>query len=165
MAYQQAMVGVDVVGNELIILDPGDDAEIARHTLMSGTGHIVKNTDHYRDQSQRIADYEVRIGGLLGESSGRELCELIKQTSPHIYRDQLAGIAQILSGQTPIDPALIERLLERPRLTATQMKEYFDAYTRNPERLISGEDTFKPGNPELLIQYASLTNEIRGTAS
>lgn len=165
MAYQQAMVGVDVLGNELIILDPGDDAEIARHTLMSGTGHIVKNTDHYRDQSQRIADYEVRISGLLGESSGRELCELIKQTSPRIYRDQLAGIAQILSGQTPIDPALIERLLERPRLTATQMKEYFDAYTRHPERLIPREDTFKPGNPELLIQYASLTNEIRGTAS
>lgn len=161
MAYQRAMVGVDVLGSQLIILDSEDDAEIARHTLMSGKGHIVKNTDHYRDQSQRIADYEARICHLLGESSGRPLCELIKQSSPRIYRDQLAGITRILSDHSPLDPVLIDRLLERPRLTATQMREYLDAYARNPERLLSETDNFKPGNPELLAQYATLTNGIR----
>jgi hypothetical protein len=101
MAYQQAIVGVGVLGSQSIILDPEYDTEIACHTFMSGKGHIVKNADHYCDQSQRIAGYEARLSGLLGESSGRELCKLVKQSSPRIYRDQLASITQTLTDHSP----------------------------------------------------------------
>ena len=157
MAYQQTSVGVDILDNQLIILDPGNSEEIARHVLMVGKGHIVKNTDHYRDQAKRIADYEAGISELLGDATARPLCALVKQTSPRIYRDQLAGISQLLMLHADIEPKALERLLEKPRLTATMVRDYLQAYERDPERLSGDADEFKPGSSALLEQYAGLT--------
>ena len=81
--------------------------------------------------SARIADYEMRINGLVGENAGRQLCQLIKQTSPNIYKDQLAGVIQIMQKLTPVDERLIARVIDRPRLTATQLKEYVEVFTKD----------------------------------
>jgi hypothetical protein len=71
MAYQRSTVLVEVKADQLLIFNALEHAEIARHTIVLGTGHIIKNTDHYRDVSARIADYEMRINGLVGERAGQ----------------------------------------------------------------------------------------------
>ncbi len=163
MIYQRSSVGVDTLDNQLIILDPGNDEEVARHVLMLGKGHIVKNTDHYRDQTKRIDDYESGLIKLLGESNGQQLCALIKQTSPRIYRDQLAGVTSILSLHVDIASCLIERLIERPTLTATQVRDYIEAYESNPDRFTENNIIdFEPADSALLDQYAKLTNSKGG---
>ena len=161
MAYQRSTVLVEVKADQLLIFDALEHTEIGRHTIVLGTGHIVKNTDHYRDVSARIADYEMRINGLVGERAGRQLCQLIKQTSPNIYKDQLAGVIQIMQKLTPVDERLIARVIDRPRLTATQLKEYVEVFTKHPDALERDEGEHRPAPPELLSQYAALAKGMK----
>jgi len=119
---------------------------------------VIKNTDHYRDVSARIADYEASIRALVGESTGAQLCQFIKQTSPKIYKDQLAGVIQILGKLEYIDTRLMTRMIERPRLTATQLKNHVETFEKHPDALDRDEGEHVPASPELLSQYASLTN-------
>lgn len=160
MAYQRSTVLVAERADQLLIFEALEHAEIARHNLVLGTGHIIKNTDHYRDVSVRIADYEMSISNLVGESAGRQLCQLIKQTSPNIYRDQLAGVLQIISKQDPVDERLIARVIDRPRLTATQLKEYVETFTQNPGALERDEGEHRPAPSGLLSRYGALTNRM-----
>jgi hypothetical protein len=156
MAYQRSTVLVEAKADQLLIFDALEPTEIGRHTIVLGTGHIVKNTDHYRDVSARIADYEVSIHDLVGESAGRQLCQLIKQTSPRIYKDQLAGVIQIIRKLDHVDERLIARVIDRPRLTATQLKEYVEAFTRHPDALERDNGEHRPAPPALLSRYAAL---------
>lgn len=160
-AYQQSTVLVEVVADQLLILDALQPTEVARHTIVMGKGHLIKNTDHYRDASARIADYETTIIGLVGDGAGSQLCRLIKQTSPKIYKDQLAGVIQILTKQGPVDDRLIARVIDRPRLTATQFKETVEAFEKRPDAMNRHESTHQPASPELLSQYADLGNRAQ----
>lgn len=160
MAYQRSTVLVEVRADQLLIFNALESVEIARHTIVQGTGHIIKNTDHYRDVSVRIADYEMSINGLVGESAGRQLCQLIKQTSPNIYRDQLAGVLQIIRKLDHVDERLIARVIDRPRLTATQLKEYVETFTQHPDALERDEGEHRPAPPGLLSRYGALTNNV-----
>lgn len=158
MAYQRSTVLVEVDAGQLLILDALAPTVIATHTIVSGKGLIVKNTDHYRDISIKIEDYEVAIQSLIGEEAGIQLCQLLKLTSPKIYKDQLSGVRQILAKQDVISDELIARLIDRPRLTATQLLEYVEAFTQHPEALHRDEGVHQPASPALLSQYAGLVN-------
>lgn len=158
MAYQRSTVLIEVNNEQLTILDALESAIIATHSIVLGKGLIVKNTDHYRDVSIKIAEYEAAIEDLVGEDAGKQLCQLLKLTSPKIYKDQLAGVRQILMSQTDISDKLIARLIARPRLTATQLLEYVEAFDKQPEALNRNEGTHQPASPALLSQYAGLTN-------
>ena len=160
MAYQRSTVLVAVKADQLLIFDALEHTEIGRHTIVLGTGHIIKNTDHYRDVSVRIADYEMSINGLVGESAGRQLCQLIKQTSPNIYRDQLAGVLQIIRKLDHVDERLMARVIDRPRLTATQLKEYVETFTQHPDALERDEGEHRSAPPGLLSRYGALTNNV-----
>lgn len=160
--YQQSTVRVEVLDDQLLILDVQDNIEIARHTIVLGTGHIIKNTDHYRDPSARIADYEANIRDLVGDRSGRQLCQLVQQTLPKIYKDQLAGVIKILAKLDHVDEALIARVIDRPRLTATQMKEYVEAFEKNPDGFIRDDGEHHAASADMLAQYAGLANRTHG---
>ena len=146
-------------GDRLLIFDPLERLEVASHMIILGKGHIVKNTDHYRERSARIADHEASIKGLVGDSAGRQLCELIKQTSPKIYKDQLAGVRKVLKGRECIDDQMIARVIDRPRLTATQLQEYVDAFERHPEAMKRDEGNHRPAPAALLSRYSNLANK------
>ena len=161
MAYQRSTVLIDVNDDQLIILDALESTVIATHSIVLGKGLIIKNTDHYRDVRVKIAEYEAAIEGLIGQDAGKQLCQLLKLTSPKIYKDQLAGVRQILTRQTDISDQLIARLIERPRLTATQMLEYVEAFDKQPEALNRDEGSHQPASPTLLSQYAGLVNSRR----
>lgn len=78
---------------------------------------------------------EGQIVQLLGEPLGGRLCALLKATSPSIYKDQLRGAKSVLAAHQPISLGLIAVVCDKPRLTATALRDYLAAYTAHPERL------------------------------
>jgi transposase len=160
--YQLSRVGVRREGSQLIISDLETDQEIAHHGLSEGKGEIIKNTHHYRDRNQQVSDYEVLIQQRLGEAAGMALCALLKQTSPRIYKDQLAGLHALLK-RYEMPPILVQRLLERPALTSRQIRDYLQAYAAQPERFEAREapsDTRASGTQSpALMRYAGVAQQ------
>lgn len=164
MAYQQARVGVRIEGVKLVLSDLETGAEITRHGLSQGKGAVVKNNDHYRDKQGQISDLEAAVIDRLGEVPGTALCALLKQTSPRIYKDQLAGVKALLKHRD-IPPVLLSRLIDRPSLTATQVRDHLEAYVAYPERLVDAEtapagDGKKTASPNSgLTRYAGIAQQ------
>jgi len=132
MAYQRARVGVKEKGQWLIISNLETGEEVARHVLSRGRGEVIKNTNHYRDREKQIAGYETEIRGHLGEEGGRKICGLLKETSPKIYKDQLAGLVRLLR-RYEMPEELLRCLCERRRLTTSQIQDYLEAWEHRPE--------------------------------
>ncbi|MEY2989944.1 MAG: hypothetical protein RLZZ163_860 [Actinomycetota bacterium] len=167
LAWQRARVGVCEGDGQLIVCDPASGEVIARHTLAVGSGEIVKNTNHYRDREQRIADLQGEIAGHLPQPLAARLCALLKASEPNIYKDQLRGVGRLLAAHAPVDTALIERLCEKPRLTATLLRDHLDAHAARPERLQEAAPSMPvpppPGhaNAAALARYAGIGAENR----
>lgn len=118
---------------------------------------MIKNTHHYRDHSQRIADLEATIQDRLGQVVGERLCRVLKATSPRIYKDQLVAVRRLLNQPEGIDPELIERLSRRAELTATTLKRYLEAEQGAQARgRAEPPGTTLPDNAPLLSPYARL---------
>jgi hypothetical protein len=161
LAYQRAPVGVLEEGGQLLIcaLDSGE--VLARHPLGCGKGEVFKNTHHYRDRSQQVAELEADLGGLLGEPLGGRLCALLKATSPNIYTDQLRGARAVLKAHQPLATDLVETLCDRPRLTATGLRDYLSAYSAHPERLAPAPQPASAPGPTPLGPYAGIAPDNR----
>jgi len=127
LAYQQCRVGIQIEGDELVVRDLETRHSIARHRICGGKGQVLKNTHHYRDRRQRVADLEAAIEQLLGVDLGARLCQRLKTTSPKIYKDQLAGLRQVLQAEEDPDLQLLERLSRHATLTATQIRDCLQA--------------------------------------
>ena len=124
MAYQKINLYVKEEDGILIIFEPTSQQEIARHTLSKQKGQIIKNTAHYRDLSQLTEELEANVIEALDESTGRLLCYLLKNTSSHIYKDQLRGALKVLqSFCEPIDKDIVFKLCQRTSLTVSYLKE------------------------------------------
>jgi len=135
MVFQCAKVGVAAENRELTMIDLDSGEIIACHGLSTGKGLVIKNHSHYRDKSVQITDYEQAIQTLLGEKLGQSLCQRLKATSPAIYKDQLAGLKQVLAQQAQIPLALLEQLVKRAELKVSQIREYLAIHAIYPERL------------------------------
>ena len=160
MAYQRTRVGVRTEGGQLVLSDLETGQEIARHRLSQDKGAIIRNNDHYRDKAARIADLEAAIRGKIGEETGQRLCALLKRTSPRIYKDQLSAVRSLLARHERLSDALLDQLCDRPALTATQCRDYLDAYVADPTRFtdtpLVGEAPPEPPVREL-DRYAQIT--------
>jgi len=135
MNYQCAQVGVDAIAHQLHVFELETNTEIAVHILASGKGKIIKNTNHYRDPADRIEKLEQAIQTRVGHATGIALCALLKRSEPKIYKDQLAGVRDLLKSHHPVAHELLDKLNARPRLTATMVRDYLHAYADHPERL------------------------------
>jgi hypothetical protein len=158
MAYQRCCVGVREAAGRLGLIDLESGEEIAHHRVCLEKGRVIRNTDHYRDRAQQISDYEDAIVDKLGGDYGSRLCALLKATSPRIYKDQLAGARRILGRHETLHDALMDRLLQRTRLTATGLRDYLEAYASQPERLQIPPPHEAPGTTTntALYRYADL---------
>lgn len=166
MVYQRCRVGVQAEGSQLHIFDLESGEEIACHTLSTGKGQIVRNNNHYRDRAQQVADYERTICQRLGDNYGSQLCALLRRTSPKIYKDQLVGAKQVLAPYQVLPTELLEHLCQRPRLTATGLRDYLAAYTSQPERLHQDMQERASGEDDgALSRYADLMPELTQEAS
>jgi len=133
--------------------------EITRHTLSLGKGIVIKNTDHYRDRAQQIADYEQAIEARIGSDYASRLCALLKVTSPKIYRDQLVGAKDILSQYEALPVDILDRVLSRSQLSATALRDCLEVYTANSERVALECVAQAPSTPShpALAHYAGLS--------
>lgn len=167
MAYQRCRVGVSADEGQLQIFDLESGEEIACHSLSTGKGQVIRNNNHYRDRAQQIVDYEQAIHQQLGAHFGAQLCALLKRTSPRIYKDQLAGAQQVLAPYQALPEPLLVHLCQRPRLTATGLRDYLAAYTSQPERLQrdAREEDAKPNAGAALSRYGELMPELTLEAS
>lgn len=156
-AYQRGNVGIDVIGDQLHIHDLETGEAVAVHTLTTGKGKITKNTHHYRDPAVRIAKLEKRLHEQVGMTTAQALCRLLKSSSPKIYKDQLAGVSELFKAHQPIAPSLLDKLCQRPHLTATQVRDYLQAYADHPDRLEPEDEA--PVSTGALQCYASVCKQ------
>lgn len=171
MAYQRQRVGVCEDSGELIICDIASGDVLARHVLAAGSGEILKNANHYRDRAQQVSELEGAIASHLPEPLAARLCALLKASEPNIYKDQLRAAARLLQAHAPADIALIERLCEQPRLSATRLREWLQAHAAQPERLSEqsaehsdsapGANASASANSDALAGYARIGADNR----
>jgi hypothetical protein len=168
MAYQRARVGVCEQDGQLRISDLSSGDVIAEHPICLEKGQIIKNTHHYRDMSLRVETLEHDLQQLLEQPVlALALCALLKVSSPKIYKDQLAGAKQVLTEHIQycgaIPEALLTRLLDTPRLTATGLKERLATYQQHPERIRPAEVN-PTASPSLtvLARYGALNGQANG---
>ena len=121
---------VDEIEGLLMIYDLYTGEEIASHPLYEHKGQIIRNNNHYRDHQQTIAEQEQLIAEILGASLTTPLCALLKSTCPKIYKDQLAGLLQVLrSHHDQADlPKAFETLIQRSALKVSFIKNYLQAF-------------------------------------
>lgn len=94
--YQSHRVAVDeTFDGNLLALDKTSGEVIARHILCAEKGKIVKNNNHYRDHSQTISDRESQIREILPADIAGNICRLLKENNPKIYKDQLVGLRRV----------------------------------------------------------------------
>lgn len=174
MVYQSARVGVSNENGQLLISDLESGELVAQHLIHLEKGQVIKNTDHYRDKAQRIEELEADILQCLAHSDNSEaLCALLKTSSPKIYKDQLLGARQVLNTHIArygeIDPQLLSRLIDTPRLTATGLRDRLDAYQQSPERESADElpahpaaQTSQTKTSDSLARYGVLNGQPDG---
>ena len=134
MAWQQTRVSVSEEAGELVIGDLSNGEVIATHPVCPDKGRVLKNTHHYRDQAQRVADLEQRIAALIGRTPGNALCAQLKRSEPKIYKDQLVATLGLLQSHAPVASTLVSQLAQRRGLTATRLKQHLEASQRATER-------------------------------
>ncbi len=164
LRYQRATVGVDCEASHLHLHDLESGECIATHALCAARGQIIKNTNHYRDYRQQIATQEAALARRLGEDLGARLCQRLKASEPKIYKDQLAGVLQLLASYPALPPERLAALVDRPYLSATQLRDYLEAYQRCPERW-HAPPAQSPAPPSLLAAYHPLSPTSAGGPS
>lgn len=168
MAYQNARVGVCEQDGRLRISDLSSGEVIAEHGACLDKGQIIKNTHHYRDRELRVETLELELQQLLAKPDlALALCALLKASSPKIYKDQLTGAKQVLAehirSHGALPEALLQRLIDTPRLTTTGLKERLAAYQHHPERIAPAEvkPTASPSSA-VLARYGALHGHPTG---
>lgn len=136
--YQRCQVEVREKEGKLIIYEPGQDKEIARHFLAGGRGNILKNNNHYRDYRTSIEELSRQAaamfeGSIHGDEGWAEfveaLIERIKADNPAIARDQLRGLMKLGKQFKPeIWEAAIETILNLPVLRVTVIESILILY-------------------------------------
>lgn len=156
MIYQASKVLVKEERQKLEIRDIGTKEVIAEHTLSHGKGEIIKNTNHYRDYTKMISDKEKEIEEITGREVSEKILQVIKTTSPKIYKDQLAGLITVLKQYREKESLkeVLKRLSERNRLTVTFIRDYLGAvYTERELSTVVGNSGESIG---MLAVYGNL---------
>jgi transposase len=160
--YQSSVVGLRQEEASLIILDMETKEVLATHSVCEGKGVIVKNTNHYRNHDKVVKDREQELPEVIGcEELSLRLCRILKTTSPKIYKDQLVGLKEVLSGY-PAEKALHDALCElskRQRLTVTFIREYLDGLYSNRQSQVESLDAV--GVNGTLAAYGCLSRSTK----
>ena len=165
MVYQGCRVGVRSEAGMLILSDLENGDEIARHRISHDKGIIIRINDHYRDKKARIADLEADIRGHVGDSPGKRLCAVLKATSPRIYKDQLVALKRLLGRYPNLPQKIFLRLIDRDRLTASQCKIFFEAYTADPARFLDSSAPPPAASSGALEPYAAVVSRQKKEVS
>ena len=100
--YQRQQVWVEALEGKLMIRDRLSGEEVARHTLVEGSGRIVKNRDHYEGYRKTLEALKTEAEKLFEPlpSSDTLITRLIADTGP-IARHQLHGLIKVHKAYPP----------------------------------------------------------------
>lgn len=121
-------VWVQVHGSILVITDTLSAQEICRHTIPTGKGKKVINTDHKRDKSATISEMMDEVARLFTDPQ-QAICwlENIRTDKPRYIRDQLIIIREAVAGHDPeVIAQAVEYCSEHQVYSATDFKNILD---------------------------------------
>jgi hypothetical protein len=153
MKYQSVTVVVEEEDGKLIVRDIGNKEVIAIHNICEEKGKIIKNRNHYRDHAKLVTDREDEVGMIIDRDLAGRICNVIKKTSPKIYKDQLVGLIKVLKqyiNNSDITEVL-NILAARERLTVSFIKVYLEAFYNNRQEVEESRQT-----TGILTQYKCL---------
>lgn len=110
--------------DELIIHD-SDDKFICKHTVASGNGKNVINTDHKRDKSASINQLIQQTAALFDNTGlATQYFELLRKDKGRYIRDHIQAIREAITGQNKDHANLVlQRCMEEKYLSANMFKE------------------------------------------
>lgn len=159
MVYQGSVVGAVAEEGFLRLFDRETGEVVASHRLCPDKGQVIRNRHHYRDLNAITRELEEPVLVALGSEYGQTICNLLKTTSPKIYRDQLRGLRLVLSRYPELqDPLLLEKLCQQSRLTVTGIESWVEAWKHQKGRNDSAPDTTGTKGTDALAGYGVLTS-------
>jgi hypothetical protein len=107
---KQTQVSVRAEGPRLIISTTEGNQEICNHTIATGKGQKVLNTDHNRDKSTAVHEMITQVAALFpDQQKALEWLEIIKSEKPRYVRDQLIMVKSSIVG---LDAQTLGQVLE-----------------------------------------------------
>ena len=147
-SYQDSNVGIEPSGNYLYVYDLETNSEIAQIQLSDLKGETFKNPSHYRRNLISDKQFEDEMHELIGDVA-IEICKLLKQSSPKIYRAQLRGFIAFIKQYENITSSELSLLTGLDRLTVKTAQVFIDASREKAND--------KPSiKPQKLSQYAAI---------
>lgn len=128
---------------KLKISNPETGAFITWHSLCTGKGQLIKNSDHKRDKSAKVQELINQAADQFPNLPGwRPFLDGIRTAKPRYIRDQLQLIQAAVNGQ---DEGVIAQALsfcvKNKRYSAS---DFGDAIEHFGQRVISKDTTFAP---------------------
>jgi transposase len=107
---KQTQVSVRTEGPRLIISTTEGNQEICNHTIATGKGQKVLNTDHNRDKSTAVHEMINQVAALFpDQQKALEWLEIVKSEKPRYVRDQLIMVKSSIVG---LDAQTLGQVLE-----------------------------------------------------
>lgn len=125
----------------LIVFDLETDEELARHKISLDKGRLIRNNNHKRDHSARIAElYQDTLANMGGSEIAAVFLDGIRKEKPRYVRDQYNLIIQTIKNYSleTISQAL-DYCAERSIFSAVEFKtalEYFAQQNNSPAETI-----------------------------
>jgi hypothetical protein len=154
----------------LIVYSQDTSQEITRHEISFEKGKLVKNNDHRRDKSKKIAEYVEQLLLLLPQSLEAQIfVDKLRESKPRYIRDQLQIVEKNIKD---VDNYIIEKALnyciKHKLYSATEFADalqYFKEHTPNSkkESNITATDEIKPivENDNYVIRAKPEIRDIR----
>jgi len=130
-------VGVNKVDDkQLIIYDIETKKELAKHEIPASKGNLVKNNNHRRDKSQKIAPWMDKLSEKFSDAKkARSFLDKIYQEKARYMRDQLILIEDTIktTNNTIMDKAL-EFCVSNNLNSAVDFKDALKHYSKIAEK-------------------------------
>lgn len=147
--YQDSNVGVEQSGNQLYVYDLESNVAITQIELSDLKGETFKNPAHYRRNLILDSKFENDLHDLIGDAAV-EICRLLKQSMPKVYRAQLRGFIALINQYGDVTKSELSLLGGLDKLTVKTAQTFIDA-SREP-----ANDKKESSKAQKLSQYASI---------
>jgi transposase len=109
---------------------------IGEHSICSGKGQLVQNSNHLRDHSQKIHElYQQTYESLGSTPESKLLLDMIKSTKHRYVRDQYAVIKKSVQGLAPeMVTRAVSFVVERELWSATALASVLTNIDKLPEK-------------------------------
>ena len=104
------LVAVSTEPDELVICDSQGQSELCRHSIATGKGLKIFNTDHKRDKSSPINEMIEQLCVLMPDpQKARQWFTTLRNDKPRYIRDQLMMVRQTIRD---VDPTVLSQVLD-----------------------------------------------------